>query len=351
MYYRGSVKNPTDVHTCPVCGGAFERQVVTPGEIAREFRIQRDFVRARVPANPSPEELKDLTDFMHDSTAPLLRCAGCGLLSRAEAAQEDAASYEEDPNDPEVMAQVYPRYLHAFRNKEHVYREILRPRADVIELGPHLGGFLQAAEEWDWRPVGVDVGEDTTAFVKGRGLKIVRGTLEDSALKSGAFDGVFIWNCFEQLPDPAVTLRAVRGLLKRHGVLVVRVPNRLFYRALRPGKDLDRKALAYNNLLGFPYLYGYSMENLDRIMGRLGFQHVRGFNSELITTPFADMPSDVRREQERISRAVAAWSTRTTKQLVTLTGPWIEVVYRMVDYQVTEKPGKVDLRFLERAVA
>jgi SAM-dependent methyltransferase len=329
----------------------FERQVATSGQIAREFRVQRDFVMSRVPAKPSPEELKDLTDFMHDAPAPLFRCAGCGLLSRGEANPEDAASYEEDPNDPGVMAQVYPRYLHAFRKKEGAYRGILRPSADVIELGPHLGAFLQAAEEWDWRPVGVDVGNDTTAFVRQKGLKVFQGTLDDSALKSGAFDAVFIWNCFEQLPDPAATLRTVRRLLKRHGVLVARVPNQRFYDALRKGGHPEKKALAYNNLLGFPYLYGYSMNTLDRIMRRMGFQHVRGFNSELITTPFADVSSKVKREQSRISRSVAAWSTRTTKDLVTLTGPWIEVVYRMSDAPVPEAPGKLDLRFLERAVA
>ena len=58
---------------------------------------------------------------------------------------EDADSYEDDPNDPGVMAQVYPRYVHAFRNKEQAYRGLLRPRADVAELGPHLEAFLQTA--------------------------------------------------------------------------------------------------------------------------------------------------------------------------------------------------------------
>ena len=62
--------------------------------------------------------------------------------------------------------------------------KILRPSADVIELGPHLGGFLQPAEEWDWRPIGVDVGEYITAFVRAKGLKVVRGTLEDRRSKA-----------------------------------------------------------------------------------------------------------------------------------------------------------------------
>ena len=105
---------------------------------------------------------------------------------------------------------------------------------------------------------------------------MIHGTLEDSSLSRGAFDAVFIWNCFEQLPDPEDTLKTVRRMLKPSGLLVIRVPNLSFYRALRHSRDLGRKALAYNNLLGFPYLYGYSMRTLDWLMQRMGFEHVRG---------------------------------------------------------------------------
>lgn len=33
-------------------------------------------------------------------------------------------------------------------------------------------------------------------------------------------------------------------------------------------------ALAWNNLLGFPYLYGYSAEILDQLMDRFGFARI-----------------------------------------------------------------------------
>jgi hypothetical protein len=112
-------------------------------ELEREFDWQREFILSRLPTTPSPEELKDLTDFMHGAPAPLERCSKCGLTRRAEGDPEDAGSYEEDPNDPDVMAQVYPRYVQAFRNKESGYRPLLRANADVIELGPHLGGFFK----------------------------------------------------------------------------------------------------------------------------------------------------------------------------------------------------------------
>lgn len=335
---------------CPVCGAGFVATVAPARELALEFDLQRDFVYSRLPVSPSPEELKDLTDFMHDKPVPLRQCAGCGLVRRAEAAPEDAASYEEDPNDPDVMAQVYPRYVQAFRGKESGYRSLLRPGADVVELAPHLGGFLQAAEEWNWRPVGVDIGDDTTAFMRQNGLTVRHGLLEDLRLGNGGHDSIFVWNCFEQLEDPMATLLAARRVLRKHGLLMVRVPNAGFYQSFRRSRGFARKVLAYNNLLGFPYLYGYTLETLNRLLARAGFAYERGFNSELVTTPFADVTERVAREQSRVSRAVAEWSRSTSSD--TLTGPWIEVVYRRVADPVTHPPAMgIDRRFMPRAVA
>ena len=337
------------MHTCPVCGAVLQQPAASAAEICREFLAQRDFVLSRFLSSPAPEELKDLTDFMHDAPSPLVRCAVCGLLARAEPDLEDADSYEEDPNDPGVMAQVYPRYVQAFRNKEAAYRGLLRPRADVVELGPHLGGFLQAAEEWDWRPTGVDVGVDTSEFAHRQGLKVIRGTLDDSGLRGTSQDAVFVWNCFEQLPDPMETLMGIRKVLKPGGLLIARVPNAAFYSAFR---GRARMALAYNNLLGFPYLYGYSIETLNRLMARAGFEYLEGYNSELVTTPFADLTRAVEKEQREVSRAVAQWSSRTSRRLVTLTAPWIEGVYRMTAAPLIPTPlGHVGARFLPRAVA
>jgi SAM-dependent methyltransferase len=239
------------------------------------------------------------------------------------------------------MAQVYPRYVQAFRNKEKAYRELLRPNADVVELGPHLGAFLQVAEEWNWNPIGIDVGKDTTEFMRQSGLTVVNGTIDDARLKDGSQDAILIWNCFEQLEEPMETLRTAHRVLRPHGLLTVRVPNVAFYQALR---GRAKKVLAYNNLLGFPYLYGYTLDTLNRLLARAGFDHVRGFNSELVTMPFADLTEPVINEQHRVSQQAAEVSNH-------IQGPWIEGVYRRVERPVLPASPAVDRRFLERAVA
>jgi SAM-dependent methyltransferase len=353
---------------CPVCrGGPFT--VSRPvGAIRKEIRLRRDFVLFRLGRKASRGELKDLTEFMHGSPAALASCSGCGVLLRAEPRIAGAGSYEEDRNDPDLMTQLFPRYLGAFRHKEPAYRELLSPHAEVLELGSHLGAFLQAGEEWDWQPVGLDVGADTTQFARHRGFRVYRRIVEDSAFPDRSFEAVFVWNCFEQIPDPASTLMAAHHALRRHGLLVIRVPNAFFYRVIGRrlrGADEDGfivRALGYNNLLGFPYLYGYTAASLNRLAWRWGFEYVRGFNSELVTMPFPDVTKRISREQSEISEAVGCWSSSSTMEAGLFTGPWIEMVYRKVEEDawnarrargprtlISMPKSKIDLRFLERA--
>jgi SAM-dependent methyltransferase len=315
---------------------------VSAAALESEVRARNHYVASWLRRRPEPAEAKDLIDFMHDGPARLVRCAGCGLLIRDEGRIRATDSYEADPNDLDLMQHVLPRYVEAFRNKAEAYRDRLRARASVVELGSHLGGFLQVGEEWNWRVTGLDIGRDTAEFARRRGLSVRRETIEDTRLPARSADAVFIWNCFEQIAEPAATLQSAWRLLDRHGLLVLRVPNASYY------FEGDEDALAWNNLLGFPYLYGHNARTLNRLVTQYGFEPVRGYNSELVTMPIADLSTAVADRQSEVSRRVSAWSTETTAERGTLTGPWIEIVYRKRDEVQRARP-KLDLQFLERA--
>jgi hypothetical protein len=109
----------------------------------------------------------DLTRFMHGDDAHLLRCRVCGTLFRDEQSQ---ANYRDDLYDSALMGHLYPEYLRAFQQKKRQYQSILRQGAEVLEIGSHLGAFLQTAEEWGWRPIGLDIGDSTRGFARYHGL-------------------------------------------------------------------------------------------------------------------------------------------------------------------------------------
>src|SRR5262249_22810727 len=150
----------------------------------------------------------------------------------------------------------YPRYREAFERKRQIYRPLLPPAAEVLEIGSHLGAFLEVAENWGWKPIGLDIGAETGAFAKRQGATIKRAELAEFSPRLRRLDAVFIWNCFEQLEDPQRILAESRQRVAEHGLIVLRVPNGDFYRRSAPRQW---RSLTYNNLLGFPYLNGYGI--------------------------------------------------------------------------------------------
>lgn len=325
---------------CPKCGNQHLSLFLSEDALRLETLMRAQFVFDRVEKAPGPEERKDLTSFAHGAIAELAECPRCEILVRRERETEPVSTYVEDEYDDRVMSRLLPRYIEAFRAKERPYRSLLSNGANILEVGPHLGAFLEVAREWGWEATGVDVGKDTTRFVKSRGFTVHNCTLEDCALPDHSQDGVFVWNCFEQIPDAHSTLAEAHRILKPGGVLVLRMPNALFYRVCQqrlkasPAGDLSLwiiRALGYNNLLAFPYLYGYDSESLNGLAAGHGFRCEVALNSELITLPFPQLQEWVVEENRAALALTHAWSELETLEAAgRITGPWMEVIYRAI---------------------
>jgi SAM-dependent methyltransferase len=313
--------------------------LVPSGKIDAECLERERFVMARLARPASPNELKDLTDFFHQGAADILRCMDCQLLVRDERESPAAETYSDDEYDPSVMEQLYPRYLEAFRRKAEPYRALLPGNAKVLEIGSHYGAFLQTAQEWGWCAEGIDVGKDTSRFARSKGFTVHGKEIGQCGFRDRSFDAIFIWNCFEQIADPKPSLDECRRVLKPDGLLTVRTPNGLFYALCEallteqePGSGAAEfllEAMGYNNLLGFPYLYGYSGATLERLIKQFGFRCNGMLNSELITLPLPENPDWVEKEERAITDEVRmlAQSVLANRE-GTLAGPWIEAWFR-----------------------
>ncbi|HET9798612.1 MAG TPA: methyltransferase domain-containing protein, partial [Gemmatimonadaceae bacterium] len=178
---------------------------------------------------------------------------------------------------------------------------------------------------------GVDVNAETNAFTRSLGFQVDDGTIEslDSARRA---DVVAIWNCLDQLADPASAVRAARSHLAVGGMLAVRVPNGACYAAFHPLLHgplaaIAHEWLAQNNLLGFPYRYGFTPSSLARLLDRNGMHVERVVGDVLV--PIADRWTKrwAALEERLIKRviAVGAAISPADKPLA----PWIELYGRV----------------------
>ena len=313
---------------------------MTAAALAREVEIRRQFIAERATKQLSAGERKDLTDFFHNEQADLLACESCGLLLRSERETPSAQSYSEDQYDAEAIEKIYPKYLRAFAAKEQPYRNLLPARADIVELGSHYGAFLETASKWGWNAIGVDIGEDSSRFARSHGFDVRSCELPECNFDSGSLDGLFIWNCFDQIENPRPVLKEAQRIVKPNGLLVIRTPNGLFYshcQRLLGDKNLSPRAsrflveaMAYNNLLGFPYQYGYSGAALRKLVEPFDFRCEGTLNSELLTLPLPEDQQWVIAEERAIQEGVQLLAHSVLRtQKGELTGPWIELWFRL----------------------
>jgi SAM-dependent methyltransferase len=134
---------------------------------------------------------------------------------------------------------------------------------------------------------------------------------------------VAIWNTFDQLPDPRAATRSALRLLRPGGVLAIRVPNGECYAEWRERLSGSARArwlavsvLAHNNLLSFPYRFGFSPSSLTRLLEDVGFRVERTVGDVLVPTADEWTKRWARIEE----RVVKRWTKRYT--------PWFEVYAR-----------------------
>lgn len=310
--------------------------------MAAQRQYLTDFYRRRWRAQ-NAATAADRLSFTHNYSTNIVACVDCGLLYRNPRPRSEAIvrAYRSDRYDDAYVRAEFdnqrawarkkiPHLRQRFAGRPHHYGV---PR--VLEVGSFVGGFLAEGQEAGWDVYGVDPGDEVTAFCRAQGLPVFHGTLEEAALTSASFDAVVIWNTFDQLPDPRPTLTQISRLLKNGGILVIRIPNGACFSSamiMSSGLPLWLRrllyvALAWNNLLTFPYLYGYSTGTLTALTGAYGFRRVACQPDTLLPAPNGQ-PKPWARLEERCYQWLcrASWQAAGPSERFA-TAPWLDLYF------------------------
>lgn len=324
---------------CLVCGSAAGRELADGASMRAEVEALWAFHTRRLHPRIPPKHLTDRLAFSQHPPLRLVQCDVCGLVYRnpVERAHELVQAYGEGTPTTEVLAALHETQRDAYRAQTRRLTREMRGRVGTgLEVGSYVGGFLAAARKLGWQFEGVDVNEAASAYARSLGLRVTVGTIESMAadrVLGQRFAAVAFWNCFDQLADPRAAAIAARRLLAPHGMLAIRVPNGAFYARLRPllataAAPAARLLLAHNNLLTFPYRYGFTPSSMVRLLGQCGF-HVTQMVGDVLV-PIAD----------RWTKRWAALEERLVKGLLTPftrangrmgRAPWMEVYARVQD--------------------
>lgn len=289
-------------------------------EVERVWLFHARRLRHPVP----PDFFVDRLIFSQSPPLRLMSCGECTHLYRNPRERTDAVRrvYSETATEASV-------YEALFENQRVSYRAQVRRLLDYspavrrgLEVGSYTGGFLAAARDAGLAFTGIDVNASVAEFAARKRLRIQTCSIEEVSATT-LFDAITIWNTFEQLPDVRAAILAARRLIRRGGVLTLRVPNSSFYLRWRrrlngPLATWAERVLVHNNLLGFPYREGFTQRSLLRLLDSGGFTVGRVYGDTLF--PIAD-------KWTTPSGAIDEWLTKKLQHTVQhgWSAPWVEV--------------------------
>jgi len=336
-------RQPRMLVGCRLCGSTRFSLVCSADDISAQHRFLQSFYRSHW----SRQDAASATDRIHftqDYATAVVSCTDCGLLYRnpRPAAQAVTKAYATEHYDEAYLRAELTAHRCWARTKvpllaRYLAKSATRSRPRVLEVGSFVGGFLLEGQNQGWDMVGVDPGRDVAAFCRERGLSIFEGTLEEARFTPGSFDAVAVWNTFDQLPDPRSLLEQALLLLRHGGILVLRVPNGACFawmikmRALVP-PSLRRPfdvAMAFNNLLTFPYLYGYSARHLEHLTEPYGFRLAGCVPDQVVSAPPGDLVWWAVVEERTVKGLVYAIATlwRDDRSGLYRSSPWLDCFF------------------------
>ena len=277
----------------------------------------------------------DRVAFSQDPPLRLVRCRECGLVYRnpVERVHELDSIYGDEKGGPthDTMFALHKTQRAACRAQARRLRAVLGRGGGVLEVGSYVGAFLDAARDQGLSAEGVDVNAATNRFSRSLGFTVHDGELRHVPCDR-RFDAITIWNTFDQLADPRGTIVRAAELLNPSGLFVVRVPNGECYASWRARleapnrfeRSTARGILAQNNLLTFPYRWGFTVASLARLLRESGLSVVRVYGDVLVPTG-DEWTRFWARAEERLAKAAMRLAVTWSPERA----PWIELYARL----------------------
>lgn len=202
----------------------------------------------------------------------IVRCKRCGLIYlNPRPKEEDLTEFYNDffSTDEEGVSQwsrlMGKVYEETKRNIERKYSS-----GRLLDMGCGLGLFLKLWDPQKWELSGMDISKKAVEYAKSEGLNVREDSLEKASFSNDYFDVITMFYVLEHLPNPLKVLKEVRRILKKDGLLVVRVPQSISAERFLKFFGVRR------NLFHPPmHLYDFSTKILKEFLLKAGFKRTK----------------------------------------------------------------------------
>lgn len=161
-----------------------------------------------------------ITDSKYGVTGALYQCGQCGFLQSSLGAE--VLAHYEDLADPSYEENRHERALQARKLLQLVRR--YKEKGRLLDVGAATGILVEEATRLGYEAEGIEISKWLQQKAQERGLRVQRGVLP-SPLLEGPYDVVTLIDVIEHIANPLETLKHIRSILGRDGIIAVVTPD------------------------------------------------------------------------------------------------------------------------------
>ncbi|MCL5773610.1 MAG: class I SAM-dependent methyltransferase [Firmicutes bacterium] len=213
----------------------------------------------------------------------IVKCSGCGLvytIPMPEASRikelflEDYTRIKTENNfsHSPLRDQIYSEALECLGN-------LMKP-GRLLDIGCSYGQFMAAARDKGWKVTGVEPCVAAARHAREHyKIEAINDIFTEEKFQPESFDAVTMWDTLIYMPDPSTNLLTIKNILKKSGVLVIRVDDieALYPRIEGMFRSIRKK---WSHLEPGVNLYNFSRKTLKAMLEKCGFKVLRIANSE-----------------------------------------------------------------------
>ena len=161
----------------------------------------------------------------------VVKCKTCGLVYTNPMVKEPEKNYWGDENKYFEEARLIFKSA-AKHHRDSNYLEDLKiiekikSEGNFLDIGTNMGFFLRHAKGKKWNVIGVDLSPTLSEMArKYFGLNVKAAYLDKAGFENEHFDIVTMTDVFEHIPEPKKLLLDIKKLIKKDGILFIKVPN------------------------------------------------------------------------------------------------------------------------------
>lgn len=221
----------------------------------------------------------------------VVKCKNCNIIYINPMVREPEKNYWGDEKKYYEEARLIFKGL-AKHHRDSNYLEDLKriedikPKGNFLDIGTNMGFFLRHTRGRGWNVFGIEPSPALSEMArKYFGLNVKTSYLEDAGFENNFFDVVTMTDVFEHIAEPKKILEEVRRLLKKDGILFIKVPNGNYNLLKLWMAKMIKKVGDYDIFDSYEHLIHYTQKTLKRMLEECGFKIKRIFIGRPIQVP------------------------------------------------------------------